>query len=178
VRQKNAQSGALRLSREFSRNRAYFAAVETQVSQHAVIELAKRVAERACLAALSIARVRFACECADCPHHLGKDLGESERALDPCRTMQFVRARRSGRCGRAGLGIAAEAVYSTRMARPRFDVFLVDRGLLTGRVAAGMPVPRDVERSIAVRPDAVWLKIINCNQPIQFGQIAHRSSFS
>ena len=106
----------------FRRDRAYFAAVETQVAQHAVIELAKRVAERACLAALSIAHVRSACECADCPHHLGNDLGEGERALDPCRTMQFVRARRSGRGGRTGLGIAAEAVHSTRMARPRFDV--------------------------------------------------------
>src|SRR6185369_5765620 len=119
---KNAQSGALRLSREFRRDRAYFAAVETQVVQHAVVELAKCLAERACLAALSVARVCSACECADCPHHFGNDLGEGERPLDPCRTMQFVSARSSRRGGRTGLGIAAEAVHSTRMASPRFDV--------------------------------------------------------
>src|SRR5436190_19900652 len=165
-RQNNTQTGALYFSGNFRHDRPYFAAVESQIAQRMIIEAAKRLAEGACLAALSIARVRSTCECSDCPHHLGNDLGEGERAIDPWRTMQFVRARRSGRCGRTGLGIAAESVHSTRMARPRFDVIHVDGRMLTGRVAAGVPVPRDVERSVVVRSDAVWLKLINCNQAI------------
>jgi hypothetical protein len=55
-RQNNTQASALCFSGNFRHDRPYFAAVEPQVAQYAVIELAKRVAESACLAALSIAR--------------------------------------------------------------------------------------------------------------------------
>ena len=84
-RQNNTQAGALCLSGNFRHDRPYFAAIKSKIAERMIIESAKRLAKSACLTALSIVYVGSACGCADSPHHLGNDLGESERAIDPPR---------------------------------------------------------------------------------------------
>jgi hypothetical protein len=76
--------GCARFSRHSSRDGLYFAALEAEIAQRAVIEVPKRVIDSPRLPTLPVARVRSACDCTGCPHrrdyNLDDYLTEGERA--------------------------------------------------------------------------------------------------
>jgi hypothetical protein len=73
----------VRFSRHSSRDGLYFAALEAEIAQRAVIEVSKRVIDGPRLPTLQVARVRSACDCAGFPHrrdeNLDDNLTEGER---------------------------------------------------------------------------------------------------
>ena len=65
-RQQSAHAGVLCFSRQFRRDRRYFASVKAKIAECAVIELVKCVADGSRLSTLPVARMRSAGDCADC----------------------------------------------------------------------------------------------------------------
>jgi hypothetical protein len=96
-RQASTHAGALCFSRNFRRDRPYFAAVKAETAQRVVIKLAKCVVDSHRLSALPVVRERSACECAGYLDHRDDDPAEGERAMGASSVIRSAREYYSGR---------------------------------------------------------------------------------
>ena len=118
----STHAGVLCFSHKFRRDRTYFAAVETEIAQRAVIELAKCVVGIPLLPVLPVARERSAYDCTGCLDCGDDDLAEKAR---------------SARCRYASVLVCAHPADAGLAGRLIFAGSHQFRSITTSRYSAG-----------------------------------------
>ena len=161
--QQGSHAGVLRFSRHFCRDRRYFAAVEAEIAQHAVIEVAKRVASGSRFLPLPVACVRLPCACAGRAKHRDDDVAQHERAVGASGAMQLVARGPQRSCSIPGRSIG-RCICDGRVPHPRLGAVLKGCGLFAERVVTCGPELQDDGWGFAARTCVARRVLLNLSQ--------------
>ena len=153
----------LRFSRHFRRDRRYFAAVEAEIAQHAVIELAQCIVGSSRLPTLPVARVHSACDCANGPDRRDDHSAEDERAMRASGVVHLVTRRPREDAG-SMVATSPKALRHERAPVPLLGVITGDRRVLADGIVAGGPAPQEDERGIAARAGGAGSNLCKCGR--------------